>query len=715
MSLRCSAVDCVRSLSQIVAAMLLFCGATSPLRAQQQWSGFERILWIGSPGTVQEGYWQGIRDLGFTAVALSRGVDPAPARAAGLQHYVDQVAGKGILELRDAAWQPLFERYLATREESLLARPTCLADPAVLAQLGAEVRRGLGGAGRALGASLGDEASATRRSNPLDICASPTFVTAFRAALAARSGGDVAALNRRWGTSYPDFGAVEPWTTEQIRARELVGPGWPSNLAPWNDQLAFCDRLFAEAVAVAARAAEEARPGLPVGLTGMQAPTAFGGHDVAALMPSMGFYEAYDLVGLRDLCRAWSRPGALEVATLFGCAPDEVDVRLRGELGSLLAHGLDGVIVYQGRDVCGADGVPTEYGQRVAEAFERLAPVMDLCAARVEARDPGVLLVESRPSVRAHWMLDSWEDGRTWPKRLSSYEARHGTSSQARQSWVEILDDLGVTPDFVDAGGLVERLRTSPPAILILPAVLALSDADAASIRAFVRGGGHVLADHGTGVYDADLRLRDAGALDALFGIRRRSLLRDDAAVRNASVGRGVRLRTGVGLAEPATEGVLGEVLATGEPPRVQLEARVGRGRSTYLNLAVVEYAGLRLDPRRVATARDLRARVRRALEAAGVVPQVVVRGEGLPTCVERVRLGKPGGNPVIAIRLDCLGAPEVLAALQRAGPRPIEIAIAGASRVRDALRGVELERVDGWFRAELGVFEPLFLEVVDT
>ncbi len=284
-----------------------------------------------------------------------------------------------------------------------------------------------------------------------------------------------------------------------------------------------------------------------------------------------------------------------------------------------------------------------------------------------------------------------------------------------RQSWVEILDDLGVTPDFVDALDLVERLRAAPPKLLVLPSVLALSDVEAAAIRSFVRGGGHVIADHGTGIYDGDLQLRAEGALDALFGIQSRSLLRDDYAVRNASVGDGRRLRTGVGLAEPATEGILGEVVDAGDAPRVQLEARVGRGRTTYLNLAVAEYAGLRLDPGRVAAARDLRARVRRSLEAAGVAPKVVVRGEGLPTCIERVRLATPGGAPLIAVRIDCLAAPGVVQALESAGPRPVEIAIAGAVRVRDALRGVELEKIDGWFQAELDVFEPLFLEVLGS
>ena len=56
----------------------------------------------------------------------------------------------------------------------------------------------------------------------------------------------------------------------------------------------------------------------------------------------------------------------------------------------------------------------------------------------------------------------------------------------------------------------------------------------------------------------------------------------------------------------------------------------------------------------------------------------------------------------------------EIVETLERAGPRPVEIGIAGATRVRDIVRGVDLELVDGWFRAELDVLEPLFLEVLE-
>lgn len=698
-----------------VAVTAALCIRPCPAQAAPGWSGFERILWVDRQNRRDDAFWRAVKATGFTAVSVSRGADVTVPARFGLRTYLDQVAGKGILELRDEQWEPVQERHFAEREPGGVARPNCLADPATIAALVAAIDGGLAAASGAepIAASLGDEASATRRGNPVDVCGTPAFRAAFVEHL-TRVHGDVSALNRRWGTNYRSFSQVEPWTTERIRARELVGPSLPRNLAPWSDQLDFTEALFAAAVQRGLAAIAERAPDLPAGLTGMQPPTAFGGHDFARLLPGMRFYEVYDLGGARELADAWAHPAAHEVATLFPPGSHEPAAMVDARLGALVAHGMSGVIVWSASDVIGTGTAPTAYGQRVARVLERLAPAADVFAgARV--RHSPVLLVESRASVRAHWMLDSWADGDTWPRRLSSHEAKHGTSMQARRSWVKLLQDLGLQPDFVADQDLAQRLRADPPRLLVLPAILALSDDAVEAVRQWVHAGGHVLADHGLVRYDDALRRHEVPPLDALFGLGTRSTLRDDQLVRDARGSDDARLPSGVAVAEAGIEGGLG-ASADGAPGMVHVEARPGRGRTTLLNLAVCEYAALRLDPARVAAARDLRRRVQRAVHAAGVRPPAVVHGEGLPTCIERVELTSREGRRLLAVRVAAADAPDLMRVLGERGARPVEIEVPAAVRLRDLVTGEEIAPVDGdgrSFRARLGPWEPLLLEVL--
>ncbi|MBI5853395.1 MAG: hypothetical protein HZB39_20490 [Planctomycetes bacterium] len=636
---------------------------------------FETVLWLHGGPTRDAAFFAQLRKLGFTAVSVTNGEDPALPGRFGLRFYRDQCAGKGELELRDAQWRAWFDGYLAQRDPSTLVRPSCLADPTTRERVVAATAAALEAAlpHGPLAASIADEASSTSHINPLDGCMSASFRTAFRAQLRARFAGDVRSLNARWGTDYVAFDPIEPWSTAAILRREVLGDDLPRNLAPWSDQLEFTDTLFVELVDAALARAGQIAPGVPVGLTGMQAPSAFGGHDYRRLMARQTFFETYDIGGARALAAAMAAPGAREFTTLF---PPQgiVDARLvRGQLAAALAHGLSGVIVWSAGDVVLADGAPSPFGVALSDAFSASRPIAAAVAgARLEPSD--VCIVESAPSVRVQWLLDAIEDGDTWPRRLSSHEAEHGTSLRARASWIAVLRDLGLQPDFVFAQDLHERLGIAPPRVLVLGATLALADAEAAAIVRFVEAGGTVVADHGTGMWNEALHRRDRGALDDLFGIRERSRNRSDWLVRDARGRDGHRTHGGVAIAERGLRAALGEPLDTAD---VQVEARRGEGRATFLNLAVCEYEDARLDESRFPLARELRSRVRQVLAAAGVVPPVLVRGDGLPACIERVVLRARDGRRLLAIRVDALARPELLARLDVDGGPLVELVFA--------------------------------------
>ncbi|MFY9345351.1 MAG: hypothetical protein WAT39_22865, partial [Planctomycetota bacterium] len=104
------------------------------------------------------------------------------------------------------------------------------------------------------------------------------------------------------------------------------------------------------------------------------------------------------------------------------------------------------------------------------------------------------------------------------------------------------------------------------------------------------------------------------------------------------------------------------------------------------------------------------RRRVRSALVAAGVVPPCEVRGDGLPTLIERTLLRTRDGREVLAIRVNALEAPTVLQRLAADGPRKVRVELAAPARLRH-LGGETIGDGTG-FDLQLDPFGALFLEV---
>lgn len=688
--------------------------ALAPLEAQQAPGraavDFATVLWLhGGPQRDAE-FFATVSELGFDSVDVSIGEDPGLPARHGLRFYGDQAAGKGVLELRDAQWRPAWEGFVADRRDAHLHRPACLSDPAVraaLEQAVAQRTREFAEHGP-IAISVGDEVSFTSHCNPFDFCFAPASVAAF-AAYAQQRSGDAVALARDWSVAeFGEAATIRPWTTDRIRARELVATSLPRNLAPWSDHREFCDVEFARAVESALDAVRRHAPDVPRGLTGIQPPAAYGGHDYGRLLPMCTFFEVYDIGGARDLAMCLAPRDALQMVTLFPPEPGEAQRLVEARVFDALAHGMAGVITWSSGDVIAGDRAPTEFGRRLRDAFAASRPAQDLFAGAVVERSP-VWLIESQASVRAHWMLDSAVDGETWVRRLSSHEATHSTSLATRRSWVRLCEDLGLQPRFVTAEQLAVELTRGRPAVLVLPACLALPDVAIHAVRGYVRSGGVLLADHGAAIYDDRLRRRPVAALDDVFGVRGRSNAWDDMFTRDGFVSSAARLPTGAAAAERGLAGSLGE--PTGCATEVQFEAAYGSGRAVYLNVAIGEYARVRLDPARFATAQDIRQRVRRVLRDARVEPPVVVRGDGWPTCLEVARLTARDGRALVAVRVNALDDVTLLRTLGERGARPVSLLFPAPVRLRDVLRDLDLG-VRSRFELELDPWRALLLEV---
>ena len=694
-----------RSHAWLGGALALSAAAQSPVPVTAP-RRFESVRWCGD---AQHGAALAQR-LGYTAVQLGRGADPAPVLAAGLGFYLDQPIGKGLLELRDADWQPIAAAYERARDPAALRRPGCFQVPGVLAAAAVaaaeETRRLNGDALRFV--ALADEASATRHDAPLDTCRCEHCLQAFRAFLQRRF-PSIDAANAALGTQFPAFEQVVPVSTDQVRRRELGGNDLPADLRAFALSREFVDVQFAECVSTIAMAVQRAAPGVPVGLTGLQVPGAFGGNDYARLLPALTLAEPYAVGGACELARGLAAAGTHHYTTLLPPSPQQLGpaplaAMVRAQVAAMACAGLSGVVVWNDGTVADAEGALTPFGAAVQRALRDHAAVLDACAGAALERTP-VWVVESQASVRAWWMLDSVGDGMTWTRRLSSYEATHSTSQSARRGWSLLLQDLGLQPHFVAVDKLPELLLRERPRCLVLPATVALSDRVAQGITAYVRTGGVVVADHSVGLYDETLLRRGAGVLDALFGIQARSLAWNDLAVRE---GRSSERGKVLPLAERRLRGQLGERRADGD---AQVEHSTGEGRAIYLNAPVVEYPVWRLDEREVGTARELRRRVRAALQRGGALPPCEVRGEGLPTCLERVSLRLRDGRQVLAIRINALDSPLLLQRLAEKGPRNVQIELPEVRTLRH-LGGASIG-TGTKFDLQLDPFGALWLEVV--
>ena len=675
--------------------------------AQASREGFQKILWLHGTAVQDEEFFTTVKLLGFNAVDVSGGDDPALPGQHGLAFYHDQICGKGILELRDEQIGPLVDAYTRDREDSILTRPVCLSSTDTLLQLSELLSGRLRSSAQRepLAVSLGDEISVTRHANPLDLCFGPACLRSFRGFVRDRY-GTIDRLNAAWTTDYASIDRVRPFTADAIRAREFDGVHLPDNLEPWALHREFMDRELARIVHRLVEQIEREAPSLPAGLTGIQQPSAYGGHDYRRLLPGLSFFEVYDIGGARDLAMSMA-PTARQVATLF---PPEgaVDQGLvKAQIADLLAHGMWGAVVWSSSLVVDQAGNPTAFGAALADGFTRLDPVGEVFANARLVRSP-VWLVESQASVRAWWMLDSSGDGATWIKRLSSYEATHSTSLAARHGWIKLLEDLGLQPRLVAEDDLPRLLADGGPRLLVLPATIAISDRAVSAIEKYVEGGGVLAADHSPALFDEQLHLRTEPALDELFAVSGRTGTLGDLRVRQGKPTDDVRLITGAAAAEPRLSSELHDSVSGF---RVQMEGERGNGKTFYLNLAVCEYGAVRLDPERLATALDLRRRVRVVLNQAGVVPPVSLRAEGIPTCLERMELIGVDGRNLLAVRVNALAAPGVLAELADKGPFEIDLMFPDEVTLVDIASGAVYER-SSQHSLSLDPYAGLFLEV---
>jgi len=521
---------------QVAAAGLLalaLAGARRPEEAPghaeapaEAWRGFPVFVWFHGGPRAGPAPFAVLRRHGLGGCNVEGSASSEPARAAGMDFYVDHVAGKGDLFLRPE----VFDEDRRRLREDLLGcrprRPRCFNDSEVMARLRRLVAENVARhAGNSpLAWVLDDELSVTRGVNPMDYCFGEECLRGLRDFLRAGY-GSIERLNAEWGSAWRGFDEIVPPTTEEARRANAGRPLEEVNFAAWNAHREFMRRSFARAIGQLVADVAAAGGTGPAGFTGGQFPSAFGGFEGEELFRACSLVEVYEAGVAPELVRGLLPPGGKLISTLF--VPEGEAARAEWtpwEVVARAARGDDGAVIWASGALFTPDGGDLNAtGLAIASAVRRADGLRRLLAeARAVPVAAPVALYGNAESLRAAWMLDSWSDGRTWPNRLTSHEAAHSSSATSREGWVAALQAACVPFRFVGPRELATgTLPGEGVRCIVLHEALALSEAEVGALEGFVRAGGRLIADAHVALFDERLRGRDSLALTRLFAVTR--------------------------------------------------------------------------------------------------------------------------------------------------------------------------------------------------
>jgi len=514
-----------------ILALLLLLGAALPALAQDDpyetyiktSKDFQRVpqdkawcykafpSWTYMPWTYQwtigyttaSGKWA--RDNGYNGALIDWGDIATPESPTGrldwinafqLRFYMDHTAGKRYLHLWDGGQMKPYAN--ALHGNGVRTKPVNAAMAKTLQDLMRQNIAALRKSPNRAAYSLDDEISWGYFVHPCmwrvtdDPAAYPAWLKEIY--------GPSAPARPDWITYNNILPKLPTWTVGTFDASPLMDQ-WTFNDSYWNNFLGDLVHY-----------SNTLDPATPCGFVGGQTPNAFGGYDYAKIMRKVQFIEAYNIGGSQSIVRSFNPHNAIPaVTTHFHQSVDDTV----WQLWYYLAHGNRGFIGWVENWFDGTKPLPwhAQVAPHYLQAEQRIGPLL----AGAEWIHDGVALYYSHPSIQLGWILDAQAHGRTWVNRNG--DERLGAAHLVRHAWENMLRDEGLQYNFLSYADVIQNGIPAEYKVLILPACLCLSDAEARRIRDFCRAGGTVIADYLPGVWDQHGRGRGRGALDDLFGV----------------------------------------------------------------------------------------------------------------------------------------------------------------------------------------------------
>jgi hypothetical protein len=567
------------NLALTLSALLLVSQNASADTVAKNWPQFEDyrvILWMSGQVRQDEKrlpvIFERLREMGVNTAMAGRGEGPKPFLDAGFGYYVENIINKGLcLKFSSSVtnWSKHIDEWMKTRDESAFVRDYSFDDTLWRESVFDTMLKAakFHAPFNPVAFDLRDELSVTISANPFDYDFSPTALVGFREWLKGEY-GTLERLNEQWDTDFPSWEVVRPFTTDQIKARMVTGermpkgpPDWNAlksvkfdpaqaarhsvrwNFSPWCDHRTYMDISLARTLDDLRAESRKHAPGVPVGIEGTQMPSAFGGYDLWRLSQAVDWMEPYDIGNAREILGSFM-PGKPLLSTVFEKETNAAQRRL----WHLLLLGDRGCIIWWSEDVIDwskPDLPLSAKGKALAPVLKQMTSPLAKLFLRAEKEYDPIAIHYSQPSIQVAWLLETVADGKTWPRRFSSYEATHNRHAKVRGGWMKFIQDMGYTPKFVaseqvELGALDKKMKHEVPwiissdrvianktiesnayQVLVFPRSWGLSDSEAGTIKKWLSNpGGFLVQDSPSDYFNhrGRLRQRSENSIDDISG-----------------------------------------------------------------------------------------------------------------------------------------------------------------------------------------------------
>ena len=572
------------------------------IRYPHKWDDFEIIVWaftgMQTVDYIIPYYYPVFRDFGATALLE----DYRAAKNLLKEHVWNNFASAPI-GIYGSTFDPsaVTKKYVETKDKTVLVRSPCLSEPA---RKQSNVRAAEGIAKMydswgAVGFCMADESSLTspgvprRTSRAGDVCFSPACMKDFRQWLRDKY-GTLDDVNAEWGTAYEKWDDVLPATFQEMRTVE------DGNYSSWADHREFMDDVWAGGYRRFYDGFRAHEPQARIGVSGAGPPSPYTGLDYWKLGKLFNYMNLYRWVSQGEL---WSSFFPDHKYTHWAGYGGLGEAKPRYGIWWSVANNHKGISYFKTPWFINPDLTLSEHARYIKKNLKDVREGIGRAVMEAEKLNDGIAILYSQPSLRAAWITG---EGKPMAK-ASKYEYHEKTDHGPGVSWDEVryidtldtycmlLKGASLGYRFVSceqvAGGELDKGNYKA---LILPMAMALPADTSEAIRAFVAGGGMVVADVLPGVMDGHCKTRKTSVLNDVFGAEMAGadwsrqpgkIEMSGAPWSRVDLGTyTVDRALGTGAAKATTAKALGTFTRAAETVPVGLANNYGKGKAVYLN-----------------------------------------------------------------------------------------------------------------------------------